>query len=112
MSDTNAGNHRRPKGLTRGESPPVVHVNDRDIAVGQTRVTLPFWADGVYLISHGGGSAEVPDLLGTLRRNEPGAFIGVDLLDHSTDPPYVESTNLAGTPVFSPMPYGRTTSSA
>lgn len=42
---------------------PVVHINDRDIAVEQTQVALGLDADGAYLISHGGGSDEVLSLI-------------------------------------------------
>lgn len=64
---------------------PVVHINDRDIAVEQARTAIGLGADGVYLISHGGGSGEVLDVLDRVRHREPVAFLGVNLLGHSTE---------------------------
>lgn len=62
----------------------VVHINDCSTAVGQAHIALESAADGVFLISHGGGAGEVFDVLGRLRSTLAGAFIGVNLLGYST----------------------------
>lgn len=64
---------------------PVVHINDHHIAVEQAHVALGLGADGVYLISHGGGRDNVLDVLNLVRRTAPTSFLGVNLLGQSTE---------------------------
>ena len=62
----------------------VVHINDRSTPVDQAHIALELAADGVFLISHGGGAGEVMGVLGQLRSTHNDAFIGVNLLGHSS----------------------------
>lgn len=60
---------------------PVVHINSPEVAHHQANLALEYGADGVYLIEHPGGPAEIVlEALERLKTERPDSYVGVNLL--------------------------------